>query len=184
MLDGCQYVVYFVIHCVYIDSTAHTRAKILWRAKARLLGDARARVLRGVRLDLFRVFRELKASAGMPSDHRSGANALKKVSDVPMTILQDEMLYAMRLEGAIDITCATELKKLLLEALASGKDVQMDLERVTDLDVTALQLFWAAGREAERAGTALAVSGKVPEPVSAAAREAGFERFPIPFAEK
>ena len=56
------------------------------------------------------------------------------------------------LEGAIDIASAAELKKLLLEGLNSGREVRVSLAGATDLDVTAVQLLWAAEREASRSG--------------------------------
>ena len=101
-----------------------------------------------------------------------------------ITLDQYETHSVLRLEGGIDITCAADLKRLLLEALASGKDLQLDLERVTDLDVTAIQLLWSAGFEAERSGAGVAVAGRVPEEIAFAVREAGLERFPIPTAPK
>jgi hypothetical protein len=80
------------------------------------------------------------------------------------------------MENAVSFTSADELKKLLIEGLASGKEVQLDLERAEEIDVTVMQLLWAAEREAERAG--LGLVSHVSEAAAAAAREAGFERFP------
>lgn len=82
----------------------------------------------------------------------------------------------IRMENAVSFTSADELKKLLIEGLASGKEVQLDLERAEEIDVTVMQLLWAAEREAERAG--LGLVSHVSEAAAAAAREAGFERFP------
>jgi len=44
----------------------------------------------------------------------------------------------------------------------TGPAVQVDLEGVTDLDVTAVQLLWAARREAQDAGARFAMSGQLP----------------------
>jgi anti-anti-sigma regulatory factor len=86
----------------------------------------------------------------------------------------------VRLEGDIDVTCSTELKRTLIEAISSGKEVQVDLAQAGDLDVTAIQLLWAAGREAEKAAVSFAVSPRdVPENVHRAVCEAGFENFPV-----
>lgn len=103
---------------------------------------------------------------------------------MPITINQRQSHYVTCLQGAITISCAAELKRLLLEALASGKDVQVDLEQATTLDVTAMQLLWAARRESERSGTAFAVVGQVPEQISVAVRDAGFESLPVSAAPK
>jgi hypothetical protein len=41
-------------------------------------------------------------------------------------------------------------------------------------------LLWAAEREARASGVGFALSGELPEGVSAALKDAGFERFPVP----
>jgi anti-anti-sigma factor len=98
---------------------------------------------------------------------------------VPVTLDQSEAVCLVRLEGEIDIASAAELKKVLLEALASGRELRVDLERAAELDVTALQLLWAAEREARRSGVGFTLAGRVPEAISAAAGDAGFEAFPV-----
>jgi len=99
---------------------------------------------------------------------------------VPVTLDQNENFCLLRLEGEIDITSATELKTLLLQGLASGRELRVDLERATDLDVTAMQLLWAAEREARRSGMGITLTGRVPKEISSAAGDAGFESFPVP----
>ena len=103
---------------------------------------------------------------------------------MPITLDQNEALCLIRLEGDIDIASAIELKKLLIEALASGKEMRVDLERVIELDLTALQLFWAAEREARGKGTGFRLAGRVPEVIAVALGDAGFEKFPIPMDTK
>ena len=83
----------------------------------------------------------------------------------------------LRLEGAIDIGCASELKSLLTEALGSSRDLRVSLEGATYLDVTAVQLLWAASEEARRSAIAFAISDVAPEAVTAALAEAGFTSF-------
>jgi anti-anti-sigma regulatory factor len=82
----------------------------------------------------------------------------------------------IRLEDVVTVTSAEELKSLLLEGLVSGRVVHLDLERAEEIDVTVLQLLWAARREADRKGTRIVI--RVSNPVAAAARGVGFERFP------
>ena len=89
---------------------------------------------------------------------------------------RQEFQSLIRLEGEFSVTSAAELKDLLLEGLASGKHLLLDLEHAEEIDITSMQLLWAAGREADRAGTGMAV--RVSDAAAAAAREAGFERFP------
>lgn len=69
-----------------------------------------------------------------------------------ITIDNSATSCGVRLEGDIDVTCSTDLKRTLVEAISSGKEVQVDLALASDLDVTAIQLLWAARREAEKAG--------------------------------
>lgn len=64
----------------------------------------------------------------------------------------------LQLDGVIDIGCAAELKTLLQGALDSGRGIRLSLGPIGDLDVTALQLLWAAQREARRAGLQFQIS--------------------------
>jgi anti-anti-sigma factor len=85
----------------------------------------------------------------------------------------------IRLEGEIDIASARALKEALLEALTSDGESRISLAAVTGMDATAVELLWAAERDAKAAGVALALEGPVPKPLREALREAGFERFPL-----
>ena len=67
---------------------------------------------------------------------------------------------------------------MLIEAMSPGKELQLDLAHASDLDVTAVQLLWAASREAEKTGVSFAVAGDVPENIRRTVCEAGFENFP------
>lgn len=98
---------------------------------------------------------------------------------MPVTLEQSEKLSLIRLEGAVDIASAADLKKVLLEALESGTEVRVSLEGATDLDVTAVELLWAAEREAGRSSVTFALAGEAPERVTAALIHAGFEKFPV-----
>ncbi len=93
---------------------------------------------------------------------------------------QTEDASLIHLEGAVDIGSAAGLKATLLDALKSGKPVRVALDGCTDLDVTAVQLLWAAEREARASAVGFALAGAVPEPVWAALKDAGFTRFPVP----
>jgi anti-anti-sigma factor len=81
--------------------------------------------------------------------------------------------------GDINVAGSAELKQLLMQAFSTGKEVQLDLSKAAALDVTAIQLLWAAARHAEKANTVLTVAGVVPEAIHNSVREAGFEHFPV-----
>jgi len=96
---------------------------------------------------------------------------------VPAILKENETSSLIRLEGVIDIASAVELKVLLLQALASGKEVCIALDGVKGLDVTAVQLLWAAGREAKASGAGFRFVGQVPSAVISSLRDAGIEDF-------
>jgi anti-anti-sigma factor len=99
----------------------------------------------------------------------------------PVRFDRNESPGTIRLEGDVDIGSAAELKEVLLEALASKAKLRISVETATGMDVTAVQLLWAAEREARASGVILALQGPVPAILRATLREAGFDRFP--FAE-
>jgi len=99
--------------------------------------------------------------------------------DVPVTLEQKDALTLIQLEGAIDVGCAAELKELLVEKLKSGSAVYVALESATGLDVTAVQLLWAASREAKRVGVEFGFKGQMPEAVRSALANAGIGEFPV-----
>jgi anti-anti-sigma factor len=81
------------------------------------------------------------------------------------------------LRGTVDIACAAELKAFLLEALTPEAGVRISLDGATYLDVTALQLLWAAERQARRSGVPFRIEGQIPETVSTGIADAGFPPF-------
>jgi anti-anti-sigma factor len=103
---------------------------------------------------------------------------------VPLTLDQSEAIYVLRLEGEVDITSAMELKKLLSGALMPGRELRLDLEHATELDITILQLLFAAEREAKALGMKFTLVGPVPEKILIAAGDVGFEKFLVAQAPK
>jgi len=93
---------------------------------------------------------------------------------VPLTIERNETGCLIRVEGEFTVTSASELKNLLLEGLA--KHLQVDLTQAEEIDVSLLELLWAAARDAARQNGRI-VSG-VSEAAAIAARDAGFDTFP------
>jgi hypothetical protein len=74
------------------------------------------------------------------------------------------------------MTSADQLKALLTEGLACAKQMQLDLERAGEIDITMLQLLWAAARQAAHENRGFV--GRLPEGFAGLARSAGFESFP------
>jgi ABC-type transporter Mla MlaB component len=80
---------------------------------------------------------------------------------VPLTLKQRDESSLLCLEGTVDIACAAELKALLIEGLSGAKPVRVSIEKAASLDVTAVQLLWAAARESRAAGVELTLDGPV-----------------------
>lgn len=83
----------------------------------------------------------------------------------------------VRLEGALDISVAEELKTALLHTLSSASEVHIDLSGLASIDVTALQLLWAAARESTAGGISLAFDGPIPNCVRSTLQDAGFQEM-------
>ena len=94
---------------------------------------------------------------------------------MPITVDRLENQFFIRLEGEVALASAAELKGILLEWLKSGKNLHLDLERAQEIDITVMQLLWAAGREAARAG--IEIEGRMSDAAATAVANAGFERF-------
>jgi len=91
-----------------------------------------------------------------------------------------EESITIHMEGAVDIASAAELKTFLLQALKSDKEVCISLDDATYLDVTSIELLWAAEREAKGSGAKFSLTGPVPEQICADLVSAGFEKFSAP----
>lgn len=97
---------------------------------------------------------------------------------MPVTMERHESDSLIQLEGDFNVTSAAELKRILLEELTSGRELQVNLEHVGEIDITVLQLLWAAQRDAARGGAGIAIC--MSEAAGKAAREAGFGPFAGP----
>ena len=100
---------------------------------------------------------------------------------MPVPLEQYEFYCLIRMEGHITLACAGELRKLLLDWLATGKSLELNLERAEDIDITAMQLLWTAAREAAREG--VGIVARATGAVAATVRDSGFAQapgFPVP----
>jgi anti-anti-sigma regulatory factor len=99
---------------------------------------------------------------------------------VPAYLDESEAISLIRLEGDVNIADAVEMKRLLVKALSSGKELHVRLEDATEMDVTVLQLLYAAEQDATKSGIRFTLDGRIPDDISVAAADAGFEKFPVP----
>ena len=97
-----------------------------------------------------------------------------------ITLEQREQESVLHLEESIDIAVAAEFRHMLREVLKGGKAVKIALDESAELDVTAVQLLWAAEREARALHLSYTLEGGVPEAISVTLKAAGFDKFPVP----
>ena len=94
--------------------------------------------------------------------------------DVEM--IQSAETSVLKLTDSWTIERANELKGALLDALKSGESIVIDLEGLTCLDLSAMQLFCSAHRTSLRLGKHLALHGQESETFKRVLRDAGFVR--------
>lgn len=85
----------------------------------------------------------------------------------------------LRLDGAIEISVAAELKAALLQAIEAAKSIHVSVAAVSELDVTAYQLIWAAAHEAKRRQMQFIFAGEITLHVKSALSEIGLEGFSL-----
>jgi anti-anti-sigma regulatory factor len=103
----------------------------------------------------------------------------QKERTVGVALNQDGDSNLISFDGIVDIASAAELKAALLLAIEAGRTICVSLEKATSLDVTALQLIWAAEREARRLGVEFTRRGEVPESIRAGLASAGLMKISI-----
>ena len=77
------------------------------------------------------------------------------------------------LEGDITIASAAELKEKLSTALGFAREISVSLAGALSLDITAIQLFWAAARQSRPAGHPFRFEPPVPPQILASLEQAG-----------
>ena|ERR1035441_5747859 len=96
------------------------------------------------------------------------------------TIDESESTRVIHLTGNVDIASAADLRPVLIEALISPQDIEINLTEATGIDLTAIQLLWAATHAARKSHKYFAAPGAVPAHISATICEAGFDQFLVP----
>jgi anti-anti-sigma regulatory factor len=98
----------------------------------------------------------------------------EKTMDVE-TMRSDETVV-LKLKGSWTIERANELKGVLLEILNSCEHMLIELEGLTELDLTTVQLFCSAHRTSLRLGKHLTFHEKKSDTFKRMALDAGFVR--------
>lgn len=69
---------------------------------------------------------------------------------MPIQIKRKGEFVRVHIEGGLNIYCANEAKEQLLQALAKGQDVEVDLSDLEELDTAGVQLMLMFKQEAQR----------------------------------
>lgn len=72
-----------------------------------------------------------------------------------ITSERDGDVQCLHLEGELTIYCAMAVKEALLDALGEAPELALDLQGVTEIDTSGVQLLVAAAREAANTGKQL-----------------------------
>jgi anti-anti-sigma factor len=80
------------------------------------------------------------------------------------------------ISGEMTIENAAALKDALIHSLKNVKHIVMDLDNITDMDLSCLQLLCSAHRTSAGAQKTLELKSGYPEVLKRAAREAGYLR--------
>ena len=83
----------------------------------------------------------------------------------------------VRLRGNLTVEHAHELKQSILDALQGNERIVIELEGVTDVDLSFLQLLCAAHKTSMRLGKELTLFGDRSETFKLAVSDAGFPRI-------
>jgi anti-anti-sigma factor len=84
---------------------------------------------------------------------------LESEPDMAISVDSIDNTQYIRLTEAIDIAQAAELKRILMDAIASSSRIRIPVSGATVIDVTVVQLLWASILHASSAGTDLVVEG-------------------------
>ena len=90
-----------------------------------------------------------------------------------MTVIVNDTETILHLDGEQGVSAAAELRARLLESLTLGKGIVIQLGPEVAIDVTTLQLFYAAQREAARRGLTFTLSEGIPEMAAAVFAQCG-----------
>jgi len=125
---------------------------------------------------------EALKEAALPDSQNAEASCSVQAANEPaegMELSRSGEISVLRLSGAIDISSAAELKAMLLKAFEGSKQVQVSTEGVSDLDVTALQLLWAARKHAAKLGVGFAINAAPAGALGNLVAELGMEKLGI-----
>jgi len=93
---------------------------------------------------------------------------------IECTVQQSDERKILTLEGDLTIIHAAELKKILLEAIENSPHVDLNIDKVADVDLSCLQLLCSAHRTSLNLNRTISIASNHPEIFREALRDAGF----------
>jgi anti-anti-sigma factor len=95
---------------------------------------------------------------------------------VQYTVEQTDGAEIITIEGELTISSADELKKVLMDALSVNDQIRLNLEQITEIDLSCLQLLCSAHRTSIKMQKSLTRTDTCPESLKNIAERAGFSR--------
>jgi anti-anti-sigma regulatory factor len=80
----------------------------------------------------------------------------------------------LSIDGELTVSGATETRTRIVEALAKGEGIELDLGTFEMIDIAGFQLLVATVKECEERDVPCVLSGPLSPPVAARAGDAGF----------
>lgn len=82
----------------------------------------------------------------------------------------------LTLSGEMDINMAEVLKKNIMNAIEQVEELKIDMENVTDIDLTFLQILCATHKTCSKAKKKISLAGKMSDSVLETFKKSGFLR--------
>lgn len=95
----------------------------------------------------------------------------------PLKITNRKDRTMVTISGPMTVVQAVELKNGLLKAFESGKDVELSLAGLTEVDLTGLQLVCSSHKTSIQRGVRLSLAAPPPQPFCEIASLAGMQRM-------
>ncbi len=83
----------------------------------------------------------------------------------------------LSINGELKIQDAAELQKVLIESLENTEHLDLNLENVTGIDMSCLQLLCSAHKTMSSSDRRLTLSSSYPEVVREAVNDSGYQQF-------
>lgn len=95
---------------------------------------------------------------------------------IDFKVEQSDDKRILLINGELTIQNASELKRILMESINNSEHVVLNLENVTEMDLSSLQLLYSAHRTAAKSNRRFTLSNNCPEVFKKAVKDTGYLR--------